>query len=57
MFKIIVLAVNGAAGQAIALGTDPPAVFVEHPIQDRSDEEMVEIADKAFDALVDGLVG
>ncbi len=48
---------DGAAGQAKALGADPPAVFVEHPIQDRSDAEMIEIADKAFDALVDGLVG
>jgi hypothetical protein len=48
---------DGAVGQAKALGADPPAVFVEHPIQDRSDEEMLEIADNAFDALVDALVG
>ena len=48
---------DGAVGQAKALGADPPAVFVEHPIQDRSDEEMLEIADNAFDALVDELVG
>ncbi len=47
---------DGAAGQAKALGANPPAVFVEHPIQDRSDAEMLEIADKAFDALVDELV-
>ena len=48
---------DGAAGQAKALGADSPAVFVEHPIQDRSDEEMLEIADRAFDALVGELTG
>ncbi len=47
---------DGAAGQAKAIGADPPAVFVEHPIQDRTDEEMLGIADKAFDALVAKLV-
>ena len=47
---------DGAVGQAKALGADPPAVFVEHPIQDRSDEEMVSIAEKAIDAVLAQLV-
>ncbi len=47
---------DGAERQQKALGADLAAVFVEHPIQDRTDEEMVEIADKAFEALVEELV-
>ncbi len=46
---------DGAEVQAKALGADPASVFVEHPIQDRTDEEMLGIADKAFDALVSKL--
>ena len=41
--------------QSKSLGFVAAKVFVEHPIQDRTDEEMVEIADKAFDEVV-GLV-
>ena len=44
--------VDGAEAQARALGADPAAVFVEHPIQDRTDEEMLKIADGAFDEVV-----
>ncbi len=43
---------DGAEAQARALGADPAAVYVEHPIQDRSDEEMRAIADTAFDAVL-----
>ncbi len=46
---------DGGAAQARALGADPAAVFVPHPIQDRTDEEMVEIVDAAVDAIVTGL--
>ena len=49
--------VDGAGAQARALGADPVAVFVEHPIQDRTDEEMVKIADAAFDELLAQLLG
>ena len=42
--------------QARSLGADPAAVFVEHPIQDRSDEEMVGIADAAIDEILSKLV-
>ncbi len=44
--------VDGAEAQARSLGADPAAVFVEHPIQDRTDEEMLKIADDAFDEVV-----
>ena len=47
---------DGAVAQARSLGADPAAVYVEHPIQDRTDEELVVIADKAVDALVEALV-
>jgi len=43
---------DATEAQARSLGLDPAAVYVEHPIQDRSNEEMVVIADKAVDALV-----
>ncbi len=48
--------VDGAEAQAKALGADPAAVYDAHPIQDRSADEMREIADRAFDALVGKLV-
>jgi len=34
--------------QAKALGFSARKVFVEHPIQDRTDKEMAAIAEKAF---------
>ncbi len=46
---------DGGEAQARALGADPAAVFVPHPIQDRTDEELVEIADAALQAVIDGL--
>ena len=48
--------IDGAEAQAKALGADPAAVYVAHPIQDRSADEMREIADRAFDALLGQLV-
>ena len=44
---------DGAEVQGKALGFDPAAVWVEHPIQDRTDDEMVTIADKAIDELLE----
>ena len=49
--------IDGAEAQAKALGTTPIAVYVAHPIQDRTDEEMQAIADGAVEAVVRGLVG
>ena len=48
--------VTAAESQARALGADPARVFVEHPIQDRTDEAVRAIADRAFDALIGELV-
>ena len=48
---------DGAEVQARALGADPAAVYVEHPIQDRTDEEMLEIADGAYERVLAQLVG
>ena len=45
--------IDGAEGQGKALGFDAAAVWVEHPIQDRTDDEMVTIADKAIDELLE----
>lgn len=47
---------DGAAAQAKALGADPAAVYVPHPIQDRTDAEMVAIAEQAVDGIVAALV-
>jgi hypothetical protein len=44
--------VDAAEAQASALGFDAARVFVPHPIQDRSDEEMIAIADAAVDAVI-----
>jgi hypothetical protein len=49
--------VDGAETQAKAIGFQHTAVYVEHPIQDRTDAEMVEIADEAVEAVVVGLTG
>jgi len=56
VFVATVEFIDGAVAQARALGADPAAVYVEHPIQDRSDEEMVAIADQAIDAILENLV-
>ena len=46
---------DGAAAQAKALGADPAAVFVAHPIQDRSDAELQALADEAAARIVAAL--
>jgi hypothetical protein len=47
---------SGAVAQARALGADPAAVYVPHPIQDRTDDEMRAIADAALEAILARLV-
>ncbi len=47
---------SGAEAQARALGVDPAVVWVEHPIQDRTDDEMRALADAAWDELLAQLV-
>ncbi len=46
---------DGAEVQARALGADPAAVYVRHPIQDRTDDEMRSIANEAFKEVVAAL--
>jgi hypothetical protein len=43
---------DGAEAQAKALGVDAGGVYVRHPIQDRTDDEMREIADEAFEGVL-----
>jgi hypothetical protein len=47
---------DGARTQGKALGLHPEAVYVPHPIQDRNDDEMLAIADHAFEAILAKLV-
>jgi hypothetical protein len=49
--------VDGAERQAKALGFDPAAVYVSHPVQDRTDAEMLAMAEGAFAELVRRLEG
>ncbi len=47
---------DGARTQAAALGADPVGVFVAHPIQDRTDEEMQALAERTLEGIIAGLV-
>jgi hypothetical protein len=46
-----------ADAQARALGFAPARVFVPHPIQDRTDDELRALADAAADAVLGHLIG
>jgi hypothetical protein len=46
---------DAAAAQSTSLGADPACVFVPHPIQDRTDDEVRALADGAVDAIVAAL--
>jgi hypothetical protein len=46
---------QAAAAQNASLGYDPAVVFVPHPIQDRTDEEMRALADEALPSILDAL--
>ena len=47
--------IDAAEIQSKAVGIDVARIFVDHPIQDRTDEEMIKLADSAFDDLVKAL--
>lgn len=49
--------VDAATAQAQALGSDPARVFVPHPIQDRTDAEVVALADGALEEILRNLTG
>lgn len=42
--------------QAKSLGIDPAMVFVAHPIQDRTDDELRALADTALPAILQRLL-
>ena len=44
--------IEAARAQSEALGFDPAAVYVPHPIQDRTDEELHALADAAVEEIV-----
>ena len=44
-----------AESQSRALGADPASVFVPHPIQDRTDDEMRDLARNAFAEILRAL--
>lgn len=44
--------VQAADAQSKALGHEPAMVWLPHPIQDRTDEELRALADGAFDEIV-----
>lgn len=48
--------IEAAAAQAKALGFEPAGVFVAHPIQDRTDDELRALADEAVEKLLAALV-
>ncbi len=44
--------IDAAALQAKSLGTDPAYVFIPHPVQDRSDVELRELAERHAEAIL-----
>jgi hypothetical protein len=48
--------VTAADAQARALDFDPARVFVPHPIQDRTDDEIAALAEAAVDEILAVLV-
>ncbi|MCP3938073.1 MAG: hypothetical protein GY708_22225 [Actinomycetia bacterium] len=55
VFVATVQFIDAAEVQSKSLGADPAAIFVEHPIQDRTNDEMLTIADGAIDAVIKAL--
>ena len=43
---------QAADAQNAALGYDPAVIYIPHPIQDRTDDEMRRLADDAFEAIL-----
>ena len=46
---------EAAIAQGRSLGFQPRSIYVRHPIQDRTDDEMAEIAEQALDRVVAAL--
>jgi len=43
--------IDAAAAQGKSLGIEPASVFVAHPIQDRTDDEMARLAQNSIDSI------
>ena len=48
--------IQGAEAQAKSLGTDPALVFIPHPVQDRTDDELKKLADDHLELILAMLV-
>ena len=48
---------RAAAAQSRSLGFEPHIIWVEHPIQNRTKDELLTIADKAFETIMALLKG
>ena len=44
--------IEAAAAQSASLGVEPASIFVPHPIQDRTDDEMRVLAEAAVEEIV-----
>ena len=44
--------ISAAVAQNAGLAYDPAVVYVQHPIQDRTDAEMHALADLAFESIL-----
>jgi hypothetical protein len=47
---------DGAAAQATSLGIDPALVFIPHPVQDRTNDELEKLADDHLEPILALLV-
>jgi hypothetical protein len=47
---------TAAAAQSRSLGFQPAAVFVPHPIQDRTDGELHVLADEALEPILEAIL-
>ena len=46
---------DAAAAQAGAMGVSPAVVFVDHPIQNRTPDELTDIAERAIAPILDAI--
>ncbi len=44
--------IDAARAQSLSAGFEPAAIYVPHPIQDRTDEEMGELAESAYAGII-----
>ncbi|GAB4523098.1 MAG: hypothetical protein Tsb0020_41550 [Haliangiales bacterium] len=57
VFVATVEFIKAAEVQSSALGIAQRGIFIPHPIQDRSDDEMTALADAAIESLLGALTG